>query len=141
MRDKVDETHDAIRHMRATRAQISALLGRLEREEHSELFDASDQLDSSMVAIEEVLYQTKLKSNQDMLNYPIKLNNKLAHVGSLASMGIYRPTDQMEGVRQDISAKIDVELTKWYALRDEQLPAFNALIRKSKIAFIDAPTD
>ena len=141
VRDKVDETHDAIRHMRATRAQISALLGRLEREEHSELFDASDQLDSSMVAIEEVLYQTKLKSNQDMLNYPIKLNNKLAHVGSLASMGIYRPTDQMEGVRQDISAKIDVELTKWYALRDEQLPAFNALIRSSEIEFIEAPTD
>lgn len=141
VRDKVDETHDAIRHMRATRAQISALLGRLEREEHSELFDASDQLDSSMVAIEEVLYQTKLKSNQDMLNYPIKLNNKLAHVGSLASMGIYRPTDQMEGVRQDISAKIDVELAKWYALRDEQLPAFNALIRSSEIEFIEAPTD
>ena len=141
VRDKVDETHDAIRHMRATRGQISALVGRLEREDHPELFDASDRLDSSMVAIEEVLYQTKLKSNQDMLNYPIKLNNKLAHVGSLASMGIYRPTDQMEAVRQDISAKIDVELTKWYALRDEQLPAFNALIRSSEIEFIEAPTD
>ena len=141
VRDKVDETHDAIRHMRATRSQISALIERLEKEEHLELFEASGALDSSMVAIEEVLYQRKLKSNQDMLNYPIKLNNKLAHVGSLASMGIYRPTDQMEGVRQDISAKIDEALNKWYALRDEQLPEFNALIRSSNIEFIEAPQD
>jgi crotonobetainyl-CoA:carnitine CoA-transferase CaiB-like acyl-CoA transferase len=141
VRDKVDETHDAIRHMRATRSQISALIERLEKEEHPELFEASGVLDSTMIAIEEVLYQRKLKSNQDMLNYPIKLNNKLAHVGSLASMGIYRPTDQMEDVRQDISAKIDEALNNWYALRDDQLPEFNALIRSSDIEFIEAPQD
>lgn len=141
VRDKVDETHDAIRHMRATRSQISALIERLEKEEYPELFEASEVLDSTMIAIEEVLYQRKLKSNQDMLNYPIKLNNKLAHVGSLASMGIYRPTDQMEGVRQDISAKIDEALNNWYALRDDQLPQFNALIRSSDIEFIEAPQD
>ena len=75
-----------------------------------------------MTAIEEVLYQTKLKSNQDMLNYPIRLNNKLAHVASLASMGWYRPTDQMIGVKDELTALIDVELAKWYAIRNEQLP-------------------
>jgi hypothetical protein len=37
--------------------------------------------------------------------------------------------------------KIDEALNKWYALRDEQLPAFNALIRSSDIEFIEAPQD
>ena len=141
VRDKVDETHDAIRHMRAMRSQISGLLKRLEKEEHPALFEKAEALDSSMVAVEEVLYQTKLKSNQDMLNYPIKLNNKLAHVGSLASMGIYKPTDQMEGVKADLTAKIDVQLSAWYWLRDEQIPAFNVLIRESEIDFIGVPKD
>jgi hypothetical protein len=141
VRDKVDETHDAIRHMRAMRSQISGLLKRLEKEDHPSLFGKAEALDSSMVAIEEVLYQTKLKSNQDMLNYPIKLNNKLAHVGSLASMGIYKPTDQMEGVKADLTAKIDVQLSAWYWLRDEQIPAFNVLIRESEIDFIGVPKD
>jgi hypothetical protein len=141
VRDKVDETHDAIRNMRATRDQIAALLERLDGDKYVALFAEAEVLDSTMIAIEEVLYQTKLKSNQDMLNYPIKLNNKLAHVGSLASMGIYRPTDQMIGVKEDLSAEIDVELDAWYVLRNDILPAFNALIRNSEIDFIGVPED
>jgi hypothetical protein len=47
----------------------------------------------------------------------------------------------MEDVRQDISAKIDEALNNWYALRDDQLPEFNALIRSSDIEFIEAPQD
>jgi photosystem II stability/assembly factor-like uncharacterized protein len=141
VRDKVDETHDAIRHMRDTRSQIGALSVRLNEEAHAEVIATGKRLDSTMVAIEEVLYQNKLKSNQDMLNYPIRLNNKLAHVGSLASMGLYRPTEQMVGVRDDITAQIDAQLALWYALRDTEVPALNALIRASEIDLIGVPED
>jgi len=141
VRDKVDETHDAIRHMRDTRSQIGALTARLDEEAHTEVIATGKRLDSAMVAIEEVLYQTKLKSNQDMLNYPIRLNNKLAHVGSLASMGLYRPTEQMVGVRDDITAQINAQLALWYALRDTDVPALNALIRASEIDLIGVPED
>ena len=141
VRDKVDETHDAIRHMRDTRSQIGALSARLDEENHAEVIATGKRLDSAMVAIEEVLYQTKLKSNQDMLNYPIRLNNKLAHVGSLASMGLYRPTEQMVGVRDDITAQIDAQLALWYTLRDNDVPALNALIRASEIDLIGVPED
>ncbi|MCH1575336.1 MAG: glycosyl hydrolase [Flavobacteriales bacterium] len=141
VRDKVDETHDAIRHMRAARGQISMLTGRLDEDEHAAVIDMGKRLDSTMIAIEEVLYQTKLKSNQDMLNFPIKLNNKLAHVGSLAGMGMYRPTAQMYGVRDAVTAEIDVELARWYALRDADLPALNAAIRDHEIDLIAVPED
>ena len=105
------------------------------------IFEEARALDSLMTAVEEVLYQTKLKSNQDMLNFPIKLNNKLAHVGSLASMGVYAPTEQMIGVRDEVTALIDAELAKWHTLRDERLPAFNALIRESAIDLIGVPEE
>ena len=141
IRDKVDETHDAIRHMRSVKSQSSALLGRLDENEYPDIFEEAHALDSLMTAVEEVLYQTKLKSNQDMLNFPIKLNNKLAHVGSLASMGVYAPTEQMVGVRDEVTALIDAELAKWHALRDERLPAFNVLIRESAIDLIGVPEE
>ena len=126
---------------RDTRSQIGALSARLDEEAHAEVIATGKRLDSAMVAIEEVLYQTKLKSNQDMLNYPIRLNNKLAHVGSLASMGLYRPTEQMVGVRDEITAQIDAQLALWYALRDTDVPALNALIRASEIDLIGVPED
>jgi len=141
VRDKVDETHDAIRHMRAMRSQIAALSGRLDEEMHAEVVALGQALDSTMTAIEEVLYQTKLKSNQDMLNYPIRLNNKLAHVGSLAGMGLYRPTAQMMGVRDEMTALIDVQLERWYALRDADVPALNAAIRAHEIDLIAVPEE
>ena len=141
IRDKVDETHDAIRHMRSVKSQVSGLLGRLDEDDYPAIFEEAHALDSLMTAVEEVLYQTKLKSNQDMLNFPIKLNNKLAHVGSLASMGVYAPTEQMVGVRDEVTALIDAELAKWHTLRDERLPAFNALIRDSAIDLIGVPEE
>jgi hypothetical protein len=127
--------------MRATKAQIAGLTGRLDEEAHAEVVEMGRAMDSTMTAIEEVLYQTKLKSNQDMLNYPIRLNNKLAHVGSLANMGLYRPTAQMIGVRDEMTALIDAQLARWYALRDAQLPALNAAIRAHEIDLIALPED
>ncbi|MDC0257289.1 glycosyl hydrolase [Crocinitomicaceae bacterium] len=136
IRNKLDETHDAIRAMRTLKGQISALKSRIDNKKYSVVIEEGERLDSLMTDIEKVLYQTKLKSNQDMLNYPIMLNNKLAHVASLANMGIYRPTEQMIGVAKDITKKIDAELAKWYAIQENDIPKYNELIRSEKVDVI-----
>ncbi len=38
----------------------------------------SDSINKKMTKIEEALYQTKSKSEQDVLNYPIRLNDKIS---------------------------------------------------------------
>jgi len=136
IRNKLDETHDAIANMRAIKRQIGALSDRVEPELYPKVVEEGERLDSLMTSIEQKLYQTKLKSNQDMLNFPIMLNNKLAHVASLANMGIYRPTAQMIQVKDDLVSKINVELELWYKIRDKGLPKFNELIRNEKINLI-----
>jgi hypothetical protein len=136
IRNKLDETHDAIRYMRIIKKQISSLNTRLDTMNFKAVIDEGKRLDSLMSSIEGVLYQTKLKSNQDMLNYPIKLNNKLAHVASLASMGLYRPTKQMIAVKDEVTAKIDAELKKWKVIKENDIPAYNELIRTSKVDVI-----
>lgn len=142
IRNKLDETHDAIRHMRLIKGQISEmnkLIG--DNDQHKAVIEEGKKLDSLMSNIEGQLYQTKLKSNQDMLNYPIMLNNKLAHVASLARMSNDRPTDQMYGVKDDITGKIDELLKEWQKILNTDIPAYNELIRSHKINVIGVPEE
>ncbi len=62
--------------------------------------------------VEEAIYQTKNKSGQDPLNYPIRLNDKLAGVLGNVSGGDYRPTKQSYEVFNMLAKQLDIQLTK-----------------------------
>src|SRR5207253_6208942 len=85
---KVTQVHDAVRQMRDLRAQMTALNKRLKDEKNPNakaLADAGAALDKKMTVVEEALIQTKAKSGQDVLNYPIRLNNLLVALGGIVS--------------------------------------------------------
>jgi hypothetical protein len=90
-------------------------------------------INEQMKKIEEALYQTKNKSNQDPLNYPIRLNNKLAAVGSEADGNDFKPTEQVKAVYKEINGKIDEQLNSLNKIFSEQIPKFNELIRQKSI--------
>ena len=57
-----------------------------------------------MTKVEEALYQTKNRSPQDPLNFPIRLNDKLnALAGSAGGFGDARPTDQAVQVKDELT--------------------------------------
>ena len=85
---------------------------RLKDEKYKQAVDSIAELDKKMTAIEEALYQTKNSSNQDPLNFPIRLNDKLASVTSSASTGDFAPSAQAKAVKQELIAAIDAELSK-----------------------------
>ncbi|MFI5105314.1 MAG: WD40/YVTN/BNR-like repeat-containing protein, partial [Terriglobales bacterium] len=84
IRDRVTQAHDTINQIRDIRAQITALNKRLEGQPQAKaVADAGKLLDKKMTEVEEVMVQTKAKSNQDVLNYPIRLNNYLVALGGV----------------------------------------------------------
>ena len=89
-----------------------------------EIVTAANDLDKKMTAIEEALYQTKNKSPEDPLNYPVRLNNKLAAVGDSAAIGAWGPTAQDIAVRDEVTKQIDEQLVKLKANR-HFLPSFD----------------
>ena len=97
---------------------------------------AAKAFQEALTAVEETLYQTKSKSRQDPLNFPIRLNDKLAGVMSNASRGDYAPTAQAEAVRQELTVQIDEQLSRLQKIWDEQLPALNRLAREAGIPAI-----
>jgi len=137
VRDKLTETHNAIAQLRDLKSQIAGLAGRLKKnDEYSELVDQAKQLTEALTAIEEALYQTKLQSAQDPLNYPIRLNNRLAGLVGVVGTGDNPPTQQAYQVRDELVQQIDEQLDKFNQIVDQQLPAFNDAVHKSRVPAI-----
>jgi hypothetical protein len=136
-RDKLTQTHRAVKTIRDVREQLTNLNKRVK--DDPDVTDATRAIDKKLTAIEEALYQTKAKSSQDVLNFPIRLNNKLASVAGTVGTGDNRPTDQAEQVRQELTRQIDEELAELRRVLSEELPRLNELLNKQKVpgVFVD----
>ncbi len=132
---KVSETHVAIRKIRQAREQINRAIDPIkdQKDTMKDVLDKAKSIQDAMRTIEETLYQTKNRSGQDPLNFPIRLNNKLAHLNSLAGQGNFRPTDQMIAVKNELTAQIDEQLRALDKIFKEEIPAFNALVKAKNI--------
>ena len=96
----------------------------------------ADSINKKMTAIEEALYQTKAKSEEDVLNYPIRLNDQIGGLYDYAASGNYPPTQQVKEAYTFLSAKADAELNKLKTIMDVDVPKFNALIREKQLPVI-----
>ncbi|HZF09723.1 MAG TPA: glycosyl hydrolase [Thermoanaerobaculia bacterium] len=136
-RDKLSEVHGEIRKIREVRAQLGDLKKRLGKgDDKKPLVQAADDLDKKMTAIEEALYQTKNRSNEDPLNFPIRLNDKLANLAQSVAAGDYPPTAQAQEVQKELTAAIDAQLAKLKEIWDQDLPAFNQKVAASNVPAI-----
>ena len=85
----------------------------------------ADQLTS----VEDSLYQTKNKSGEDPLNFPIRINNQLAALLGFVSSGERRPPKQAYDVYAVLAPKLDAELTRLRRVMDTNLPKANAMLK------------
>jgi photosystem II stability/assembly factor-like uncharacterized protein len=134
VRDKLSETNKAIKKIRTTRDQMNRVIEPMKgKDEFKEINDLAKNMQDDMKKIEESLYQTKNRSGQDPLNYPIKLNNKLAALGGEVDGGDYKPTEQVKEVYKEITDKIDVQLRALNKVFSEQAPKFNELVKQKQV--------
>jgi hypothetical protein len=129
-RDLLSRTHEEIGRIRTLRAQLDGLRERL-GQDADDLLGRIDDIDAAVTAVEEALYQTKNRSRQDPLNYPIRLNNKLTSLMRLVAGDDRGPTSQAWEVKAMLSDEIEAQLNTLDGVWREQLPALNAAIRDS----------
>ncbi|HST63086.1 MAG TPA: hypothetical protein VLK84_30535 [Longimicrobium sp.] len=130
IRDRVSQANDAVLLIRGIRPQVQDRVGRTQ---NADVRAAGDSLLARMAAIEERLYQVRNQSNQDPLNYPIRLNNKLAALMSLVEDAEAAPTTQSYQVFEELSGQLDRELAALNALWAQDLDAFNRLLRANRL--------
>ena len=133
IRDKLSRTNQAVLDIRDVRKQIEELAGRTKA---PLIVDRAKALAKDLTQVEEALYQTKNKANEDPLNYPIRLNNKVAGVLAALEMSDSGPTSQQQQVYEDLSTGINAQLRRLDEIMKRDLPAFNKLVRDQNIPAI-----
>ncbi len=134
IRDKFSETSDAILQIRDVRKQVDDITNRVKNQPAGRgVADAAKSLKDKLASVEEELYQTKNRSSQDPLNYPIRLNNKLAALAGVVAASDAPPTEQSYAVYEELVARINAQLQKLGEIMRSDLPAFNKLVRDQDI--------
>jgi hypothetical protein len=131
LRDKLSAVNQAVIEIREAKKQLA----RYEKED--KVASEAKALDKKLAEVEEALYQTKLKAGEDALNFPIKLNNKLAALKGDVEESDTAPTRQEQQVYEDLATRSNAELEKLKKLLEGDLPAFNKQVRDANIPAVE----
>jgi photosystem II stability/assembly factor-like uncharacterized protein len=106
--------HQTVLDIRAARANLEA-----RKAANPALAPQIDAVNAKMTAIEEELIQPRAHASEDALNYPVKLNNMIAALGSLVDEGDYAPTNQDVAEFAQLKGEADAQIAAWNALQPE----------------------
>jgi photosystem II stability/assembly factor-like uncharacterized protein len=135
IRDRVTEANQSVIDIRAAKDQLKPYLTSSNDQVKKSAKDLTDQ----MTAIEEAIYQTKLKAGEDALNFPIKLNNKLAAVENVVEETDVAPTAQSYEVYDQLNAQLQTQLDQLHQIETSGIADFNKLVRDQNIPAITIP--
>lgn len=133
----VDRAHQSIKKIRKINAQLKAFETQYKDDSRTAaLREKAKTMQEELGKIEKELYQTKNRSGQDPLNFPIKLTNKLGHLNSLVGMGDFGPTAQDIAVKNELSAAINTQLTAFDTMLDAEVAQFNNEFNSLKLNYL-----
>jgi photosystem II stability/assembly factor-like uncharacterized protein len=135
IRNKLSETNQGVIEIRQLRAQLEPYTHRSEKA----VAEAAAGLIKKLTAVEEDLYQTKNRASEDPLNFPIKINNKLAYVMGVVESSDDQPTAQSYTVYEDLASEANAKLKELRTLMTTDLTAFNKLIHDQNVPAVQAP--
>jgi photosystem II stability/assembly factor-like uncharacterized protein len=129
--DRVNSANEAVLRIRTVKDQINA---RVTTADDAAIKAAGEPLVEKLTSIEGEIYQYRNRSSQDPLNYPIRLNNKLAALQGLVETGDAKPTDQSYAVFKELSGRLDQQFGQLDSLFSIDLANFNKLLQRKKLA-------
>jgi hypothetical protein len=136
VRDKFNQVQISIKDIRTVRGQITDFTSRLEGENTKEIKKMADSIQKQLTSIEEALYQTKSKSGQDVLNFPIRINDKLAGLYGVAASGQNAPSKQAREAFADLAGQADVQIDKLKKVITTDVASLNKMINEKQLPVI-----
>jgi hypothetical protein len=138
--DKTTQANDAVKTIRNVKAQLADRSKKMPPDRSTGFASATKAFVDRLSAIESEIYQVKNQSGQDPLNYPIRLNNKIAALSGVVGGMDSKPTSQSYTVFNDLSTQLDRQLS---AMRGEfiMLSPINATLKAAGLPPIVPSTD
>ena len=136
IRDTLSAANNAVRTIRNVKWQLEDRTAKLPQNRRSAFQQLANQFAQRLSVVEDSIYQTKNQSGQDPLNYPIRLNNKIAALMGVVSGGENKPTAQSYEVYKLLSQRLGQELVTLDRVMREYLPRVNQQLRQSNLPAI-----
>ncbi len=136
VKNKFNEIQKTIKNIRTLRSQIKDFTKDMDTTQYKVITTMADSIQKKITAIEEALYQTKSKSPQDVLNYPIRINDQMASIYNFASSGNTAPPQQAYDAFAELSLKADKYLQSFEAIKQNDLVYLNQLIHEKTVPVI-----
>jgi len=130
----VSEANNAVIQIRRIKQEIAT---RTEKSPDAPLKTAGERLASSLTAVEEEIYQTRNQSGQDPLNFPIKINNRIAGLNRVVNAGDGKPIAVAYEIFREVTAELKVQTDRLQQVLAKDLTAFNAEAKRAGVATIN----
>jgi len=138
VRDRVNDANEAVIAIRHVKAQLE---NRYEKSDDDRLHSAGDELDKNASAVEADIYQVKNQSGQDPLNFPIRVNNRLANLMAMAERGDGRPNNNMPEIFRIMSNRLEGYLDHLQEIWSSDLADVNRELERLNLPTIDPQCD
>ena len=113
------------------------LADRFKRSDDAKLHATGETLRTDATGVEAEIYQVKNQSNQDPLNFPVRVNNRLAVLLSMAERGDGRPLNNMPVLYDIMSTELQGYLDRLTQIWAQDLSAVNAELSRLGLPRID----
>jgi hypothetical protein len=100
------------------------------------VLEKAKSLSAELTAVEENLYQTKNRASEDPLNFPVRLNNKLAALLTAVSQADAQPTASQAQVYEDLATGVNAQIKKLKDVMSTSVPALNKMVKDQDIPAI-----
>jgi photosystem II stability/assembly factor-like uncharacterized protein len=135
IRDKLSEANQAVIRIRDIKGQVN---DRMSASSDARLKTAGEGLNTQISAVEEAVYQVRNQSGQDPLNFPIKINNRIATLNRSVNTGDGAPIGNAEPIFNDLSAELKVQTDALERIINTELPKLNAELRRLGLQEVSA---
>lgn len=135
IRDKVSEANEAVIRIRRIKKDVAE---RMAKKNDAGLRKSGERLTANLTAVEEAIYQVRNRSNQDPLNFPIKINNRIASLLRVVETGDGAPTSNVGPIFTEVKAELKVQTDKLQQTLATDLPAFNQQAQKAGLEPVKA---
>ncbi len=127
IRDRVTQANEAVIEIRRIKGDVD---DRLEQTDNQRIHEQGGKVEANLSAVESEIYQVRNQSRQDPLNFPIKLNNKLAALMGVVERGETAPTAQSFRVFDHLSELLQTELIRMNTIIEQDLRRLNELLQE-----------
>jgi hypothetical protein len=132
--EKFSLSHKLIKKVRDIREQVKNISSRAGKAGFSkDIKTAAEKLEKKLDSLEEDLIQTKNESDQDPINYQVKLDNQLAYLYSAVQSQDSKPTQAIFDRFKDLNEQLTKAEVIFKSLLENEIKDFEKLLVENDI--------